>query len=97
VTKAQEALDRIRRWSGGNQPDLYFYIKDFFVEALGYPKENVRINTTGQEGFPDIVLITKDSTPKMQSAWVSAEVKKEPGSFRDRQARQNALESRLKK
>jgi type I restriction-modification system DNA methylase subunit len=97
VTKAQDSLDQIRKWSGGNEPDLYPYIKDFFVGALGYPKDKVKINATGREGFPDIVLISKDSTSSIQTAWVSAEVKKEPRIFRDPQARREVLESRLKK
>ena len=57
--KAQvEALNRIRHWHG-NEPDLYPYIKDLFVDVFGYPKENVKINSTQRSGFPDILLNSK--------------------------------------
>jgi hypothetical protein len=95
--KAQvDALNKIRQWQG-NEPDLYPYIKDLFVDVLGYPKENVKINSTQRAGFPDILLNSKESTPQLQIAWVCAEIKRERGLFRDAQARKDALETQLKK
>lgn len=95
--KAQvDALNKIRQWQG-NEPDLYPYIKDLFVDVFGYPKENVKINSTQRAGFPDIVLNNKDSTSQLQIAWVCAEVKRERGLFRDAQARKDALETQLRK
>lgn len=95
--KAQvEVLNRVRQWQG-NEPDLYPYIKDLFVDVFGYPKENVKINSTQRSGFPDILLSSKDSTPKLSIAWVCAEVKRERGLFRDPQERKAVLESQLKK
>jgi hypothetical protein len=96
-SKAQvDALNKIRQWQG-NEPDLYPYIKDLFVDVFGYPKENVKINSTQRAGFPDILLNSKDSTSQLQIAWVCAEVKRERGLFRDAQARKDALETQLKK
>jgi len=34
LTKAQAALERLREWSGESELDLYFYIKEFFIEVL---------------------------------------------------------------
>jgi len=97
-TKAQvDALNKMRRWQGGNELDLYPYIKDFFVDVLGYPKESVRINSTQREGFPDIILLSKDSTPQRPIPWVCAEVKRERGLFREVDPRKDAVETRLKK
>lgn len=95
--KAQEALNKIRKWEGGNEIDLYPYIKDLFVDVFGYPKESVKLNTTQREGFPDIILLSKDSTPQMQVPWVCAEVKRERGLFRSTEGRKDAIETRLKK
>lgn len=91
-----EVLNRIKQWQG-NEPDLYPYLKDLFVDVLGYPKENVKINSTQRSGFPDILLNSKDSTSKLPIVWVCAEVKRERGLFRDAQERKNVLESQLKK
>jgi len=95
--KAQvDALNRVRQWQG-NEPDLYPYLKDLFVDVFGYPKENVKINSTQRAGFPDILLNSKDSTSQVEIAWACAEVKRERGLFRDSNARKDALETQLKK
>jgi len=31
------ALKKLREWSGESEPDLYFRVKEFFIEVLGYP------------------------------------------------------------
>ena len=96
--KAQiDALYKIRQWSGGNEPDLYPYIKDLFVDVFGYPKENVRINSTLRAGFPDILLHSKDSTSQLQIPWVCAEVKRERLLFRNAEARKDSFENQLKR
>jgi len=97
LTKAQAALERLREWSGESEPDLYFYIKEFFIEVLGYPRESVKINTVQKKGVPDVTVISKDSTSKLQIAWISAEVKRERGIFRDSRARKEVLESQLQR
>jgi hypothetical protein len=91
-----DVLNRVRQWQG-NEPDLYPYLKDLFVYVFGYPKENVKINSTQRAGFPDILLNSKDSTSQVEIAWVCAEVKRERGVFRDPSARKDALETQLKK
>jgi len=64
-SKAQvDALNKIKQWQG-NEPDLYPYIKDLFVDVFGYPKENAKINSTQRAGFPDFLLNSKDSTSQL--------------------------------
>jgi len=97
LTRAEAALKRLKEWSGGSEPDLYFYVKELFVEVLGYPRESVKINTVQKKGIPDVILISKDSRNRLQIAWVVAEVKRERGFFRDPQARKDILQSQLQR
>lgn len=97
MTKADAALDRLRKWAGDSEPDLYPYLKDFFVEVLGYPRESVRINSAQKKGIPDITLISKDSIGKLQFPWVVCEVKREREIFADLNARKEVLDSQLRR
>lgn len=95
MTRAQSALNRLTRWNGVEERDLYFYIKEFFVEVLSYPRECVKTNPGQKKGIPDLTLISKDSTEKVQIPWMTVEVKPERGLFRDPGARKDVLESQL--
>lgn len=97
MTKADAALDRLRKWAGDSEPDLYPYLKEFFVEVLGYPRESVRINSAQKKGIPDISLISKDSVGKLQFPWVVCEVKREREIFADPPARKEVLDTQLKR
>lgn len=55
-SKAQvDALNKIKQWQG-NEPDLYPYVKDLFVDVFGYPKENVKINSTQRAGARALII-----------------------------------------
>jgi hypothetical protein len=97
LTKADAALDRLHKWAGDSEPDLYSYLKDFFVEVLGYPRESVKINSAQKKGIPDITLISKDSVGKLQFPWVVCEVKRERETFADPASRKEVLETQLKR
>ncbi len=87
MPKSETALKELVGWQGGNEQDLYYYVKEFFVRVLGYKKDYVKINETGHSGFPDISLRPKDVKSGDKLYWVVGEVKKERGLFRDPEER----------
>ncbi len=96
-TVAERALSELLAWSGGNEPDTYPYFKDLFCEVFGYPKNKVRINESGNAGFPDLSLYPEGTGPSSTQAWVVCEVKPEKGHFRDERNRVHVWETQLKR
>jgi type I restriction-modification system DNA methylase subunit len=88
MPKPDRTLKSLVEWSGNSETDLYPYVRDFFVDVLGYPKDHVRLNVKGQRGIPDVSLVAADVKPKSGIFWAVGEVKKIPGVFRASHYRQ---------
>jgi type I restriction-modification system DNA methylase subunit len=85
---AKRALQELVHWAPHSEQDLYFYIKEFFVHVLGYPRDHVIICEQGKKGIPDISLCSKDAKTKDRIYWTVGEVKQKPGLFRERTVRE---------
>lgn len=97
MTKAQKVLNDMVEWSGSSEIDLYPYVREFFTDLLGYPKDHVRLAEKGNLGkIPDVSLISADVKPKDSIYWVVCEVKRERRVFRSSQYRQKEWEVQLK-
>lgn len=92
---AKRALQELVHWAPHSEQDLYFYIKEFFVHVLGYPRDHVIICEQGKKGIPDISLCSADAKTKDRIYWTVGEVKQKPGIFRDRTARQERWSEQL--
>jgi hypothetical protein len=94
-TAAKRALHELVHWTPHSEQDLYFYVKEFFVHVLGYPRDRVIICEPGKKGTPDISLCSADAKPKDRIYWTVGEVKQKPGLFRDRATREERWNEQL--
>lgn len=92
---ANRALQELIHWAPHSEQDLYFYIKEFFVHVLGYPRKCVIICEPGKKGTPDMSLCSVDMKPKNKVYWVVGEVKQKPGLFRDAEIRKEHWDKQL--
>lgn len=76
----KKALEALIGWEDANERDSYPYFKQLFVEGFGYSVQQIKIDTRGLTGIPDIVIIPEDSS----RPWIVAEVKPEKGRFMER-------------
>lgn len=97
MTDAQKALDEMLRWSGNSEIDLYPYVRELFMNMLGYPKDHIYLVERESQGkIPDLSLVSADVSPRSNTYWVVGEVKKERGVFRSRDYRKEQWEKQLK-
>lgn len=94
-TSADRALRELVSWTPHSEQDLYYYIKEFFVHILGYPRNRVIIGEPGKRGTPDVSLCSLDAKPKDKVYWVVSEVKRKSGTFRDVGVRSERWEQQL--
>jgi type I restriction-modification system DNA methylase subunit len=94
-TVAKRALHELVHWTPHSEQDLYFYVKEFFVHVLGYPRDRVIICEPGKKGTPDISLVSADAKPRDRIYWAVGEVKQKPGLFRDRATREERWNEQL--
>lgn len=92
---ANRALNELVHWEPHSEQDLYFYIKEFFVHILGYPRDHVVICEQGKKGIPDISLCSADAKTKDRIYWTVGEVKQKPGLFRDKKVRKERWDEQL--
>ena len=98
MTRSQKALDDLLGWSGTSEIDLYPYIREFFSELFGYPKDHIRLAERGTLGkIPDFSLSPADVKPKQGLFWIVAEVKKERKAFQSQKYRKEEWDVQLKK
>lgn len=84
-------------WTGNSETDLYPYVRNVFTDMFGYPKDHIRLTEKGSQGrIPDMSLTSADMSPRNNSYWVVAEVKKERGAFRSRDYRKERWEKQLR-
>ena len=97
LTKAQRALDEMRRWSGNSETDFYPCVRELFTNMFGYPKDHIHLIEKESQGkVPDLSLVSADVTPGSNTYWVIGEVKKERGVFRSGDYRKEQWERQLK-
>jgi type I restriction-modification system DNA methylase subunit len=94
-TTAKRALQELTHWTTHSEQDLYFYVKEFFIHVLGYPRNCVVICEPGKKGTPDISLCSADSKPSNKIYWAVGEVKQKPGLFRDPRIRKERWDKQL--
>ena len=58
---AERALHELVTRATYSEQDLYFYIKEFFVHVLGYPRDHVTICEQSKKGIPDVSLCSADA------------------------------------
>ena len=96
MPKAEVALRDLVSWSDRSETDFYYYVKEFFRQVLGYPKENIFLTESGRGGgIPDVSLSAKDVRPKDKVFWIVGEVKRKPGLFRDPSVRRERWKEQL--
>lgn len=97
MTKAQQALDDLLKWSGPSEIDSYPYVRDVFTNVFGYQKDHVRLADKGSQGkIPDLSLVSADVKPKEGIYWTVGEVKRERKAFRTAEYRQRVWETQLR-
>ena len=65
-----KALDDLINWEG-KEKDSYSYFKRLFVKGFGYKEQEVKIDTVGSEGAPDLRLLSREPMEE----WLVCEVK----------------------
>ena len=95
VASANRALRELVSWTPHSEQDLYYYMKEFFVHVLGYPRDHVILGEPGKRGTPDVSLCSVDAKPKDRIYWVVGEVKPKSGLFRDANVRKERWQEQL--
>ena len=95
LTRAETALKELVSWQQGSERDLYYYLKEFFVQVLGYPRDCVVLEESGKKGIPDISLSPAGVSSKRRIYWVPGEVKRTKGLFRDSSTRDERWKKQL--
>ncbi len=98
LTRGQKALTSLLSWSGTSEIDFYPYVREFFTDLFGYPKDHIRLAERGTLGkIPDLSLIPADAKTKQGLFWVVAEIKKERRVFRSEEYRKREWDNQLRK
>ena len=81
--------DTIRKIQGtpkGKEASMYGPIRDLFIQVLGYPAEDVDIDTAGEGGRPDVTArapsgLTNEKGKPVKIDWIVVEAKDQRGVF----------------
>jgi hypothetical protein len=66
--------------AAGRESTMYGYLRDLFVEVLGYASNEVFIDTAGARGRPDLTVFAPGGTNAAMVAWTVVEAKDERGA-----------------
>jgi hypothetical protein len=86
----------------GQERNLYPYIRDLFLNVLGYRPGDLLVDTADESGgIPDLAVLapngmTDGSGAAMTARWLVAEVKDEPGVFRRQASRERIFREKAK-
>ena len=96
-----DAIRCLQETEHGKEATMYGHLRDVFIQVLGYPASDVDIDTTGEDGRPDVTLrapsglIDKMGRPK-KIPWIVVEAKDERAVFSDPDKREDIFAEKAK-
>jgi hypothetical protein len=77
------AVNALKNTVKGKEATMYTALRDLFVDALGYPKTNVVVDTAGSRGRPDLTVYAPGASSGSRVSWIVVEAKDEHNAVSD--------------